>query len=134
MDFQNLTYTLVQLAHNFGAVAIVGLSWYGWRNPPAAPVKLAAWIALAWAVQIASGAGFGATSVYYYGQFPDIHGVAIVALGIKVAAALAGLVLALIFIGRSSAGADTRTTRVWAIETLLGSVALAAAAFLRWFS
>ena len=49
-------------------------------------------------------------------------------------AALAGLVLALIFIGRSSAGADTRTTRVWAIETLLGSVALAAAAFLRWFS
>lgn len=134
MDFQNLTYTLVQLAHNFGAVAIVGLSWYGWRNPPAAPVKLAAWIALAWAVQIASGAGFGATSVYYYGQFPDIHGVAIVALGIKVAAALAGLVLALIFIGRSSAGADTRTTRVWAIETLLGSAALAAAAFLRWFS
>lgn len=134
MDFQNLTYTLVQLAHNFGAMAIVGLSWYGWRNPPAAPVKLAAWIALAWAVQIASGAGFGATSVYYYGQFPDIHGVAIVALGIKVAAALAGLVLALIFIGRSSAGADTRTTRVWAIETLLGSAALAAAAFLRWFS
>lgn len=134
MDLQNLSYALVQLAHNFGAAAIVGIAWFGWRHATPAPARLAGWLALAWAVQIASGAGFGAASLYYYGQLPDIHGVAIVALAIKIITALLGLVLALIFIGRSRVSVASGPTRTWQIQTMLGIVALSAAAFLRWFS
>ena len=134
MDLQNLSYALVQLAHNFGAVAIVGIAWFGWRHTPHAPGRLAGWLALAWAVQIVSGVGFGAASLYYYGQLPDIHGIAIGALAIKVVAALVGLVLALIYIGRSSAIAANTPTRSWQIQVALGITALSAAAFLRWFS
>lgn len=134
MDLQNLSYALVQLAHNFGAVAIVAIAWFGWRHNAQAPSRLAGWLAFAWAIQIVSGATFGAASLYYYGQLPDIHGIAIGALAIKVIAALLGLVLALIFIGRSSAMAAGAPTRHWQIQTVLGVVALSAAAFLRWFS
>lgn len=134
MDLQNLNYALVQLAHNFGAVAIVGIAWFGWRRTPQAPARLAGWLAFAWAVQIASGASFGAASLYYYGQLPDIQGIAIGALVLKIIAALIGLVLALIFIGRNSTAQSGAPTRFWQIQTALGVIALSAAAFLRWFS
>lgn len=134
MDLQNLSYALVQLAHNFGAAAIVGIAWFGWQHVPQAPARLAGWLALAWAVQIVSGATFGATSLYYYGRLPDIHGIAIVALAIKVIAALLGLVLALIYIGRTRAVVGQAPTRAWLLQTVLGIIALSAAAFLRWFS
>ncbi|MGH7478744.1 MAG: hypothetical protein ACREJ8_04035 [Candidatus Methylomirabilales bacterium] len=75
--------------------------------------------------------GFGAVSLYYYGQLPDIHGVALAALGVKVGCALFGVVLGLAFLrGRWS---GRKGSLVWTTQTVLGLIALTAAAFLRWY-
>ncbi len=93
MSAENLAYAGVQLVHNFGAVAVVGGAAAGrWLAPgDAGAHRRLAWLVLAgWAAQAASGALFGAVSLYYYGALPDIHGVAVAALRIKVAAAVVG--------------------------------------------
>lgn len=81
-----------------------------------------------------SGAGFGAISYYYYGRFPEIHGVAVAALAIKVTCAIAGLALALLLQSRGERWPETRRRLSWRVLAVLGATALAAAAFLRWFS
>src|SRR4030067_857263 len=60
--------------------------------------KLAWVMLLGWAVQAASGAGFGAVSFLYYGELPDIHGIAIAALVIKIACAAGGFLLAAVYV------------------------------------
>ncbi len=137
MDFQNLAYALDQVVHNFGAAAVVGGAVAGlWLTPRQAVLErpLAWLVALAWAVQIASGAGLGAISFYYYGRFPDISGVAIAALAIKVACASVGCLLAVLCLLRATRWSDAIRRRIWQVLTGLGVVALTAAAFLRWFS
>ena len=59
----NLVYTCVQILHNFGAVAVVGspaAAWWFARDNPAAQCRLAWLLAIGWAAQGASGAGFAA--------------------------------------------------------------------------
>ena len=136
MQPENLAYALTQLVHNFGAVAVVGAPAYalGTGGALATELRLARLVAAGWALQIASGAGFGAVSYYYYGLLPDIHGIALAALYVKIACAAAGLVLALGFRARAAPWSETRRRRAWRALLALGSAALAAAAFLRWFS
>jgi len=137
MDLQSLAYALTQVAHNFGAVAVVGGAFLGSRSPTVPPAQLRgiAWLVLAaWLVQAASGAGFGAISFAYYGQFPDIHGIAVAALSIKVACAALGAVLAVAMLRGLRARPDRGRRILWAGQILLGVTALTAAAFLRWFS
>ncbi|MEO6986233.1 MAG: hypothetical protein ABI155_12895 [Paralcaligenes sp.] len=137
MDFQNLFYALDQVVHNFGAAAVVGGAVAGlWitqrQNVSERPL---AWlVALAWAAQIASGVGLGAISFYYYGRFPEISNIAVVALVIKVACAITGCFLAVLYLLRAASWPDTIRLRIWRVLTALGVVALTAAAFLRWFS
>lgn len=137
MDWQNLSYAAIQVAHNFGAAAAVGGSLFAlWpaRPTPGIRRKLA-WLALAgWTVQGASGAAFGAVSFYFYGQFPDIHGLAAAALRIKIACAAAGLLLAAAYLLRAGNWGENGQRRAWAGLLALGATALTAAAFLRWFS
>lgn len=137
MDLQNLAYALTQVVHNFGAVAVVGGAFYGRSLQGAAPSSLRrfAWLLLAaWSAQAVSGAGFGAISYAYYGQFPDIHGIAIAALIIKMACAVAGIVMAVALLRYETRWSAVVQATVWAGEAILGIVALTAAAFLRWFS
>ncbi|RPH65734.1 MAG: hypothetical protein EHM83_05680 [Burkholderiales bacterium] len=137
MNAENLAYTAVQVVHNFGAAAVVGGAVFA-RWPTAQdPVvqRWLAWLVLAgWVAQAASGSLFGAVSVHYYGQFPDIHGIAVAALGIKIAAAVVGVAVAAAFLRLSARWGDTARRRAWAALTGAGVVALTAAAFLRWFS
>ena len=137
MDLQNLSYAVVQVVHNFGAATVVGA--------PLAALTLArghldkqhklAWLALAgWAAQLASGASFGAVSFYNYGKFPDLHGIAVAALIIKVACAGLSLLLGLAMIRAGAKWSDKGRRRVWHALAGLGTTALTAAAFLRWFS
>ncbi|MCD6707232.1 MAG: hypothetical protein LT080_12375 [Thiobacillus sp.] len=59
------------------------------------------WLILAaWGAQIASGGLFGLTSLYYYGETPDLSSVAMAALAVKVAAAISGFLLAAFYLGR----------------------------------
>jgi hypothetical protein len=134
---ENLAYALTQLLHNFGAVAVLGGAAFAlWARPlpPPRQTQLARLVALAWAVQIASGAGLGAVSYYYHGELPELHGMAVAALSIKVACAAAGLALALVFALGIKRWAEAGRTASWGVLAALAAVALAAAAFLRWFS
>lgn len=133
---ENLVYALVQVVHNIGAVMIVGggaaAVWIASEGAMKRRFVIA--IAIGWAVQAISGAAFGATSYYYYGQFPDIHGIAVAALVIKMVSAVTGFALAVIYLRWAMEWEDYQ--RYVARHTLfgLGLLALTAAAFLRWFS
>lgn len=137
MNTENLAYTLVQIIHNFGAAAVVGGAvfsfWPARQN--AAVLRRLAWLVLfAWGAQAVSGALFGAVSLHYYGQFPDIHGIAVAALGIKIAAAVIGFILVAVHLRSDGRWSDTARFRAWRVLAGLGVIALTAAAFLRWFS
>ena len=87
-----------------------------------------------WALQLASGAVFGAVSWHFYGQFPDIHGIAIAALVLKVLCALVALVLIALSLYARPLHDGRRSTVTWRLLATLGGTALTGAAFLRWFS
>lgn len=133
MDWQNLAYAATQIVHNFGAVGVVGgaASALAWRDNTAR--RRLAWIVLAsWMAQAASGATFGAISFYFYREFPDIHGVAVAALGVKITCAALGLALAgWLTLVRPRA---VSSQYAWLALFALGAAALSAAAVLRWFS
>ena len=136
MDWQSLSSEAIPDAHNFGAVSVVGGPLFAlWPTPfdwkRARPI---AWLVFAgWMVQIVSGAAFGAASYAWYGHFQDLHGTPVAALLVKIACALAGLVMTAYHLAdrREGAGDARRTLR---LLLALGATALIAAAFLRWLS
>lgn len=136
MDLQNLAYALTQVVHNFGAVAVVGGAILGRMQAAASPARsrLAWLVLLGWVLQGASGMGFGIISFAYYGQFPDIHGIAIAALYLKMACAGGGVLLAAVLLRHPRDWPARRRKALWTVLILLGITALTAAAFLRWFS
>ncbi len=137
MDLQSLSYALTQVVHNFGAVAVVGGAIMGrWPQPiTLLQQRRMAWlILLGWFLQGASGAGFGAISFAWYGQFPDIHGIALIALYLKVGCAVGGFLLAGAFLRYQGEWPERRQQAVWTGLIVLAVTALVAAAFLRWFS
>ncbi|MGO9483583.1 MAG: hypothetical protein ACLPX9_03215 [Rhodomicrobium sp.] len=132
---QNLIYALIQVAHNFGAAAIVGIGVYEtWLVRGSPERRLGLLLAAVWALQASSGALFGIVSYYYDGQLPDIHGVAIEALLLKITCAVLGFVLAVAYAKWGSGWSAPKCRFIWAASFALGAVALSAAAFLRWFS
>lgn len=133
---ENLAYALVQLAHNFGAATLVGgsLFWL-WPLPRQEYARAFTWIILfGWGVQIASGILFGLTSLYYYGETPDLSAVAMSALVIKVGSATTGFLLGAWHLARGRDWGWGLVKRLFQIQAGLASLALTAAAFLRWFS
>lgn len=134
---ENLAYALVQLVHNFGAAMVAGgaiAAWWPSMQPAHAQRRLAWLVALAWVAQFASGALFGVVSFAWYGRFPDIAPLARAALAVKVLCALCGVVLVAALLLRGQRWAETARLRAWRALAGFGVVALAAAAFLRWFS
>lgn len=137
MDYQNLAYALTQVAHNFGAVIVVASPLYLLSTRLAKDIRFLLWLVLGgWLIQVGSGLLFGLVSVYYYGQLPDIRGLAIAALLVKVACAVAGIALAIAMLKEKIDPDCTAASGRWSWRGLatLGAVALAAAAFLRWYS
>ncbi|MCL5060746.1 MAG: hypothetical protein M1449_09860 [Candidatus Thermoplasmatota archaeon] len=133
---ENLAYALTQVVHNFGATAVLGgavfMLWPAFRPED---TRSFAWLILvAWGAQIASGGLFGLTSLYYYGETPDLSSIAIAALAVKVAAAITGFLLAALYLLRGRAWSRVSVMRTFRSLAALGAVALTAAAFLRWFS
>jgi len=132
---QNLTYAIVQVAHNFGAVAVLGGSLAATQFRGVETRKRLAWIVLAgWATQAVSGAAFGAVSFYYYHQLPDISGVAVVALVLKMVCVAIGFLLLATYLFRGANWTISKINAVWIASSVLAITALSAAAFLRWFS
>jgi hypothetical protein len=134
---QNLIYALIQVIHNFGAVAVVGTAASALslvHGNAATRHRLSLLLALAWALQAASGVLFGIATYYFDKSLPDIHGIAVVALLVKITCATAGFILAASYIKFNSGWAKSRQDIAWRVLLALGMLALFAAAFLRWFS
>ncbi|MBI3772845.1 MAG: hypothetical protein HY272_09125 [Gammaproteobacteria bacterium] len=118
---------------------MIGIATYGLirqrsgkEAEPPRPLLLT--LTIAWVVQGASGTTFGITSLYFNGELPDIHGVAITALIIKMACVSIGVTLAFFCLRRSASTVQQVPRMTWPISLTLGATALSAAAFLRWFS
>jgi hypothetical protein len=138
VDLQDFGYALNQIVHNFGAVAVTAGAACG-RSPQfsvSAPAqRRMAWLTLAgWIAQGASGATFGAISYAFFGQLPDIHGIAVAALSIKIACAVLGFGLSASYLARESTWTDRQRRQAWTTLLACAVLALGAAAFLRWFS
>ena len=132
---QNLAYAAVQVLHNFGAVAAVGGSLAATRIKNADVRKKLALLVLAgWGTQAISGATFGLVSFLYYHKFPDIAGIAVAALAIKILCAATGFMLVAVYLLRGANWAENKQSNVWHSSAILAVIALSAAAFLRWFS
>lgn len=136
MRAENLAYALTQVVHNFGAAAVLGGAIFVlWPELRLQNARKFAWLILiAWSAQIISGGVFGVTSFYYYGELPDLSGIAMTALVVKVAAAISGFLLAALYLARGQQWSGNRTKHSFQGLVALGAVALTAAAFLRWFS
>jgi hypothetical protein len=131
-----LVYACVQALHNLGAGAVVASPALALAMPAGSGrrERRLAWALLfAWGLQAASGAGFAAASYGLKGELPEVTGVALVALGVKLAATFGGLVLAagLLWLRRLN---DPRSRAVaWSVCLGLAIAALLAAAPLRWY-
>lgn len=136
MGSENLAYALTQVVHNFGAAAVLGGAVFAlWPATRFENGRTFGWLILvAWGTQIVSGGVFGLTSLYYYGETPDLSSVAMAALAVKVAAAITGFLLAAVYLLRGREWARVSVLRTFGSLAVLGTVALTAAAFLRWFS
>jgi len=133
---ENLAYALTQVIHNFGAAAVVGGAVFIlWPVPRLEYSRIFAWlILLAWGAQIASGALFGAVSLYYYGEPPDLSEVAMAALAVKVLAATTAFLMHAYYLVRGRNWGRAGVKHTFQVLVVLGFTALTAAAFLRWFS
>ena len=134
---EDLSYAVVQVVHNFGAVAVVGgaiFALYPATQTAATHRKLTWLVGFGWAAQAMSGMGFAAVSYHFYDKLPDIHGIAMAALLIKMLCAVSGLSIAILYLRYSATLAIDRRHLAWQLLSALGIIALTAAAFLRWFS
>lgn len=132
---QNLAYSVVQAAHNFGAVAAVGGTLAAIKFRGTDVRKKLAQLALAGlATQAASGAAFGAVSYFFYHRFPDIAGIATLALAIKICCVVIGFLWLTAYLFQGCNWTIAKTNVMWISLSWLTVTALTAAAFLRWFS
>lgn len=131
MQLDNALYALVQIAHNFGAVAAIGLPLAALRYAAADPPKIYRSTIAAWIVQVVSGVGFGLVSYFVVDELPQISGLAFVALCVKIICAALAVAVAALLLARKGAMPDRAAL---ASLTALGALALFSAAILRWFS
>ena len=130
----DLSYALVQVAHNVGAAAVVAPAIGAlWLAREAAPRRRLAWLSTgAWALQAATGAGFAAVSWFGKGALPEVEGVALWALAIKLASTVMGLAAGIALLRRRAPRA-LPLTWPWGVSLAAGIAALGGAAFLRWY-
>ena len=132
---ENLLYTCVQIAHLFGAVAVVGSPIAGWwlENRKLVVRGLAFVALLGWLVQGASGIGFAATSYFLKGALPEVTGIALGALLVKVLATVFGSTAAALIWRKGPNWQSRSKIMLWQSLVIVAFAALMAAAFLRWY-
>ncbi|ADE11034.1 hypothetical protein [Sideroxydans lithotrophicus] len=132
---QNLSYSVIQVVHNFGAVATVGGTIIATRlRDDAIRRRLAYLVLTGWVTQVVSGATFGMVTYYYYHRLPDISGIAAYALGIKMVCATLGILLLALYLWQSAHWREAGKDTAWVSSLVLAGTAISAAAFLRWFA
>jgi hypothetical protein len=138
VDAHDVAYAVTQVVHNFGAVAVTAAPAASrWARLAVSPQnqRHLAWLALGgWMAQAASGATFGAISYATFARWPDIHGIAVAALLLKMACALAGFGVSALYLARAAAWTPRARRRAWNALLAFAATALCAAAVLRWGS
>ena len=137
MALQDLLYALTQVAHNFGAVAVTaGALFARWpvRQSPTHQHRLAGLVLTGWLVQAGSGATLGAISLAFHGALPDIHGLALAALFLKMACATTGILTSAACLKWAAQWSVQGQDAAWTLLLALAVSALSATAFLRWMS
>jgi hypothetical protein len=133
---ENLIYTWVQILHNFGAVAVVGSPaaaiWLPGENR-VIRYKLAWLMLLGWLAQGASGIAFALTSYTMKGALPEVTGIALGALVLKVGCTFIGTVLTGVYLATRWRWSGAHEHRMWQLMLLMTITAITAAAFLRWY-
>jgi hypothetical protein len=131
-----LVYALVQAIHNLGAVAVVAspAGALAFRATGKAVERRLAWILLlAWGLQALSGAGFALASYGLKGQLPEVTGVALGALVVKLAATAGGFAIAAALLWLRPLAAPRSRAVAWGVGLGLALAALTAASPLRWY-
>jgi hypothetical protein len=131
-----LVYALVQAVHNLGAVAVVASPAValGFRGHGVGLERRLAWtLLLAWGLQAATGAGFAAASYGLKGQLPEVTGVALYSLAVKLFATAAGFALAAMLLWVRRLSSPRSRAAAWSVCLGLAVAALLAAAPLRWY-
>jgi hypothetical protein len=131
-----LVYALVQAVHNLGAVAVVAspAGALAFRaQGPAIERRLAWTLLLAWGLQALSGAGFALASYGLKGQLPEVTGVALGALVVKLAATAGGCAIAAALLWLRPLAAPRSRAVAWGVCLGLALAALTAASPLRWY-
>jgi len=130
----DLPYALIQVVHNLGAAGVVAPPVGAlWLSRGGAPRRRLAWLStVAWALQALTGGGFAVVSWFGKGALPEVMGVALWALAIKVACTALGLSLGAVLLRRRSIGVAAQRW-LWGTSLAAGLSALFAAAFLRWY-
>ena len=132
---QNLSYSVIQVVHNFGAVATVGGSVIATRlQDNVTRRKLANLVLIGWLTQALSGATFGMVTYHFYHQLPDISGIAVYALVIKMICATLGILLLATYLWQCHRWTEQGKSKAWVSSSVLAITAISGAAFLRWFS
>lgn len=132
----DLVYALIQLGHNLGAIAVAGIPVAALaeeRSGPPASRRLLFWLVAAWALQAASGGGFALASLGLKGALPEVQGVALAALVVKIGATVLGLGAAVFAAAHADGWPAEKRRRFFRLELVAALVPLAAAAFLRWY-
>ena len=88
---------------------------------------------IAWGTQIVSVAGFGVTTYYLKHELPELTGIGLLALVIKMLCSIICLVLALLYFRYASLLSIHIRIKIWKILFVLGLTTLMSAAFLRWY-
>ena len=132
---QNLSYSVIQVVHNFGAVATVGGSVIATRlRDNVTRRRLANLVLIGWVTQAVTGATFGMVTYYFYHRPPDISGIAVDALAIKMVCATLGILLLAAYLWQSHRWTEHGKSKAWISSSVLAITAISGAAFLRWFS
>lgn|SRR5262249_3580094 len=132
---ENLTYTIVQILHNFGAVTVFGSPIAGWwlERKNLAVHRLTLLALLGWMAQGATGIGFALTSYTFKGAIPEVTGIALGALLIKVFSTFTGFVAAILIFRKGRQWKSQSRVRIWQSMLFLAFSAMTAAGFLRWY-
>ena len=146
---EDFVYACIQLIHNVGAAAVVGIPTVAWWLMSSSRVateltdrtisiqsipRSLAWLTLlAWSTQIASGITFGLTTYYLKHELPELTGVAFSALAIKVGCAIICCTLTLLYLLKGTRWIESFQLIAWKTLFALGLASLMSAAFLRWF-
>lgn len=132
---QNLSYSVIQIVHNFGAAATVGGSIIATQlRDDAMRRRLAHLVLFGWLTQVASGAAFGMVTYHFYQHLPDISGIALDALDIKMVCATLGVLLLSTYLWQNMRWREPEKSKAWTASAALAVTAFSAAGFLRWFS